>query len=203
MRHKSSDLMNSILEFVEKYILDNRHSPSTSEIAEALDSSKATVYRYLMAMNEKGIIRYDGKEIATEKTGKANNDMASIPIVGAISCGTPLLEEEHIEEYVSLPTSIFGKGEFFLLRANGESMVDAGIDHGDLVLIRKQSEAKEGQIVVALVNNENTLKRYFVDRENNCVRLHPENKTMKDIIVDNMKSCMIQGVAVNVIKTLD
>lgn len=199
MRHKSSELMNSILELVEKFILENRHSPSTTEIAEALDSSKATVYRYLMAMNENGMIRYDGKEIVTGKTSKANYEMASIPIVGAISCGIPLLEE-HIEEYVSLPTSIFGKGEFFLLRANGDSMIEAGIDHGDLVLICKQSEAKEGQIVVALVNNENTLKRYFVDRENNQVKLHPENSSMEDIIVP---SCEIQGVAVNVIKSLD
>ncbi len=203
MRHKSSELMNSILEFVENFILENRHSPSTSEIAEALDSSKATVYRYLMAMNENGMIQYDGKEIVTGKTSKARNEMASIPLVGAISCGIPLLEEEHIEEYVSLPTSIFGRGEFFLLKANGDSMIESGIDHGDLVLIRRQSEAKEGQIVVALVNNENTLKRYFVDRENNCIRLHPENRKMKDIIVDNKNSCMIQGVAVNVIKSLD
>ncbi len=203
MRHKSTDLMNSILEFVEKFILENRHSPSTSEIAEALDSSKATIYRYLMAMNESGMLIYDGKEIVTEKTSKVRYEMASIPLVGAVSCGIPLLEEEYIEEYVSLPTSIFGKGEFFLLKANGDSMIDAGIDHGDLVLIRRQSEAREGQIVVALVNNENTLKRYFVDRENNCIRLHPENKTMSDIIVDNMKNCMIQGVAVNVIKSLN
>ena len=79
-------------------------------------------------------------------------------------------------------------------------MIDAGIDDGDLVLIRKQSEAKEGQIVVALVGNENTLKRFFVDQEHDCIRLHPENKSMTDIIV---KTCMIQGVAVKVIKDLE
>ena len=78
-------------------------------------------------------------------------------------------------------------------------MIDAGIEPGDLVLIRKQEEAKEGDIVVALVDNENTLKRYFVDKENHQVRLHPENTTMKDILVDD---CKIQGVAVNVIKSL-
>ena len=88
----------------------------------------------------------------------------------------------------------------YFLRANGESMIDAGIDDGDLVLIRKQSGAKEGQIVVALVENENTLKRFYKDEENQCIRLHPENKKMTDIIVPN---CKIQGVAVKVIKSLE
>lgn len=86
-----------------------------------------------------------------------------------------------------------------MLRANGESMIDAGISTCDLVLVRKQSEAKDGDIVVALVENENTLKRYFVDTENKQIRLHPENKTMEDIIVPD---CKIQGVAVKVIKDL-
>lgn len=94
---------------------------------------------------------------------------------------------------------MFGKGTFFLLRANGESMIDAGISPGYLILVRKQSEAMDGDIVVALVGNENTLKRYFVDKENKQIRLHPENKTMKDIVVTG---CKIQGVAVNVIKNL-
>ena len=120
-------------------------------------------------------------------------------ILGAVSCGVPTLEEEYAEEYVSLPVSMFGNGTFFLLRANGESMIDAGISPGDLVLVRKQSEAMDGDIVVALVGNENTLKRYFVDKENQKIRLHPENKTMKDIIVSD---CEIQGVAVKVIKDL-
>ena len=94
---------------------------------------------------------------------------------------------------------MFGNGTFFLQRANGESMIDAGISPGDLVLVRKQAEAREGNRVVAGVGNENTLKRYFVDTENQKIRLHPENKTMKDIVVSD---CEIQGVAVKVIKDL-
>ncbi len=200
MQHRSKDLEKAIVAFSEEYYENNRHSPSASEIAKALDSSKPTVHRYLVAMASEGIIDYDGKVIVTEKMRKMTPGEEKIPLVGSISCGRPLLEEEHIEEYLTFSTSIFGKGDFFLLRANGDSMIDAGIDHGDLVLIRKQSDAKEGEIVVALTEEyNNTLKRYFVDRENNKVRLHPENKEMEDIVVD---SCMIQGVAVSVIKTL-
>lgn len=145
------------------------------------------------------MIIYNGQQISTEQTEKAQTEFTSVALLGAVSCGVPMLEEEYIEEFVSLPVSMFGKGIFFLLRAKGESMIDAGIATGDLVLVRKQSEAMDGDIVVALVANENTLKRYFVDKENKQIRLHPENKTMKDIIVSD---CKIQGVAVKVIKNL-
>lgn len=127
-------------------------------------------------------------------------ELTSVAVLGSISCGVPQLEEEYAEEFVTLPVSMFGKGEFYFLRANGNSMIEDGIDDGDLVLIRKQSEAKDGQIVVALVDNQNTLKRFFVDEKNHCIRLHPENKTMEDIIVPE---CVIQGVAVKVIKSLE
>lgn len=199
MRHKSSELMDSIQDFVERYYQTNRHSPSTTEIADAVGIARGTAYKYLVAMNENGMIRYDGQKISTDKTDKIRTDLTSVVLLGSVSCGVPTLEEEYAEEYVSLPQALFGKGTFYLLRANGESMIDAGIEPGDLVLIRKQEEAKEGDIVVALVDNENTLKRYFVDKENHKVRLHPENTTMKDILVDD---CKIQGVAVNVIKSL-
>ena len=146
------------------------------------------------------MIQYDGEHIVTDKTEKTDVELTSVAILGSISCGIPQLEEERAEGFVSLPVSMFGRGEFFFLRAKGESMIDAGIDDGDLVLIRKQSEATDGQIVVALVENENTLKRFYMDKENHCIRLHPENKEMKDIIV---ASCEIQGVAVKVIKSLE
>lgn len=115
-------------------------------------------------------------------------------LLGAVSCGVPTLEEEYIEEFVSLPVSMFSKGTFFLLRAKGESMIDVGISLGDLVLVIKQSEAMGSNIVAALVVNENTLKRYFVDKENKKIRLHPKNKSMKDFIVSDYK---IQGFVVS------
>lgn len=200
MRHKSTDRMMQIKDFVENYYKNNRHSPSTREIAEELGIVKSTAYKYLLAMNDLGMIEYDGESIITDKIEKVKVEMNSVAVLGSISCGVPLLEEEFAEEYVQLPVSMFGKGEFFFLRANGDSMIEAGIDHGDLVLIRKQSEAKDGQIVVALVDNRNTLKRFFVDEQKQCIRLHPENKTMEDILV---KDCQIQGVAVKVIKNLE
>lgn len=200
MRHKSNDRMMQIKDFVEKYYLTNRHSPSTREIAEELGIVKSTAYKYLIAMRNQGMIEYDGENVLTDKIEKANVELTSVAVLGSISCGVPQLEEEYAEEFVTLPVSMFGKGEFYFLRANGNSMIEAGIDDGDLVLIRKQSVAKDGQIVVALVDNQNTLKRFFVDEKKHCIRLHPENKTMEDIIVPE---CVIQGVAVKVIKSLE
>lgn len=199
MRHKSTELMDSIKAYVEEYYKNYRHSPSTTEIADAVGIARGTAYKYLVAMDENGMIRYDGQQISTEQTEKVQTEFTSVALLGAVSCGVPTLEEEYAQEYVSLPVSMFGKGTFFLLKANGDSMIEAGISSGDLVLVRKQSEAKEGDIVVALVGNENTLKRYFVDKENEKIILHPENKKMKDIIVS---SCEIQGVAIKVIKNL-
>ena len=166
MRHKSTELMNSIQEFAEQYYQTNRHSPSTTEIADAVGIARGTAYKYLLAMSDNGMIRNDGQQISTEQTEKVQTvqtEFTSVALLGAISCGVPTLEEEYIEEYVSLLASMLGKGTFFLLRAKGESMIEAGISPGDLVLVRKQSEAMDGDIVVALVANENTLKRYCVD----------------------------------------
>lgn len=163
MRHKSTELMGTIKAFVEEYYKNYRHSPSTTEIADAVGIARGTAYKYLVAMNENGMIRYDGQQISTEQTEKVQTEFTSVALLGAVSCGVPTLEEEYIEEYVSLLASMLGKGTFFLLRAKGESMIEAGISPGDLVLVRKQSEAMDGDIVVALVANENTLKRYFVD----------------------------------------
>lgn len=202
MRHKSTELMCTIKAFVEEYYKNYRHSPSTTEIANAVGIARGTAYKYLLAMSDNGMIRYDGQQISTEQTEKVQTEYTSVALLGAVSCGVPTLEEEYAEEYVSLPVSMFGNGSFFLLRAKGTSMIEAGINPGDLVLIRKQSEAKDGEIVVALVNNENTLKRLFVDSEQKCVRLHPENKSMEDIIVPEDENLQIQGVAVHVIKAL-
>ena len=191
--------MKEICEYAEQYYLQNGQSPSTTKIAEAVGVSRGTAYKYLVAMNDNGMIEYDGQDIQTPVTKKLNKDTSQTAIVGSVPCGSPQYEEENIEEYISLPTAIFGKGDFFILRASGQSMIEAGIDDGDLVVVKKQVEAKEGDIVVALVDNQNTLKRYFRDDENKKIILHPENKKMKDIIVDG---CCIQGVACHIIKEL-
>lgn len=199
MRSKSQELMDEILKFAEEYYLDNGYSPSTSTIAAELNISRATAYRYLVEMNDRGMVEYNGQEIHTAVTRKLNNEINRTAIVGSVPCGSPQYEEENIEEYISLPTAIFGKGDFFILRASGQSMVEAGIDDGDLVVVRKQNFADEGDIIVALVDNQNTLKRYYRDDERKKIVLHPENRRMQDILVDE---CYIQGVACHIIKAL-
>lgn len=199
MRRRNVELMNRIIEFTEQYYLENSSSPSVRTIADRFGIGVSTAYRYLLEMDERGLITYDGKRISNDRIEKLNSNSGVIraAVVGSIACGIPNLAEENVEEYVSLPRSMFGDGEFFILRANGESMIDAGIETGDLVVIRKQACAEDGQIVVALVEDEATLKRLY--RDKGKVRLHPENRAMDDIIVDD---CIIQGVAVKVIKDL-
>ena len=200
MRHRDPAIMDKIVKFVDAYYLENGRSPSTSEIGNEIGVSKSTACRYLQEMRKKKMIVYDGRFIETNLTSKATvGNKVNTYVLDSISCGTPLLEEENINEYVSLPESIFGQGEFMLLMANGDSMIDAGIDDGDMVVIRKQSTAEDGQIVAALIEGMNTLKTLYRDEEKHKVILHPENKALSDIIVDN---CMIQGVAINVIKSL-
>ena len=134
MRSKSPELMSEIKKYIEDYYLQNRQSPSTTKIAEAVGIARGTAYKYLVEMAEKNMIEYDGQEISTNVTRKYSGEQTQTPIVGSIPCGSPQYEEENIEEYVSLPTAIFGKGDFFILRASGQSMIEAGIDDGDLVV---------------------------------------------------------------------
>ena len=200
MRTRSKERMNQIESFVDEYTLEYRHSPSIQTIADKIGVSKSTAFYYLRDMTALGILEYDGKEIRTKRTSKTNMDMTGAAVLGSVSCGIPLLEEENVEEYVNLPKALFGSGTFYILRANGDSMTGAGIDDGDLVIVRKQEEAADGEIVVALIDDgTTTLKRLRCDRENGRVLLHPENASMQDIPVTN---CRIQGVAVNVIKKL-
>jgi len=197
MRSKSPELMNQIRRFAEQFYIDEGRSPSTSEIANGVGIARGTAYKYLVAMNEKGIISYNGREISTCLTEKIESTHSKAPICGSIPCGSPTEEIENIETIVSLPTAIFGTGELYILVASGDSMIGAGIENGDLVVINKQAVADEGDIVVALIDNESTLKRFYKDDENQCVILRAENKKYKDII---RPSCIIQGVAQHVIK---
>lgn len=199
MRSKSRELMKAICQYAEQYYLQTGISPSTTKIADAVGVSRGTAYKYLVAMNDNGMIEYDGKNIQTDVTRKLNTETSQTAIVGSVPCGSLQYEEENIEEYISLPTAIFGKGDFYILHASGNSMIDAGIDDGDLVVIRKQNYASDGDIVVALVENQNTLKTFYRDEQSRKIILHPENKSMDDIVVDD---CYIQGIACHVIKAL-
>lgn len=199
MRTKDKDKLREIVEFVEAYYEDYRGSPTTDKIAKRVGMSRSNVHRYLKELDARGEIKYLGRDgIVTDKIEKMSGGNLNVALVGSIACGTPTFAEENVEEYFSLPESLIGRGRFYLLRASGYSMINAGIDPCDLVLIREQSVADPGDIVVALCDEyEATLKRYYP--EDNGIRLHPENDDMEDIYVDN---CVIQGVAVKVLKNL-
>jgi repressor LexA len=198
MRSKDKTLMAAIEKFVSDYTDSNGISPTMQEVADGVGSSKATVQRYIAQLCEDGILDYSGYRTMTSTKTKAA--AIRVPVLGTIACGIPRFAEENIEEYVRLPVALFGKGNFFILRAYGDSMIEAGIDNGDLVLIRQQNYADEGQIVVALMEDEATLKRFYPEPKKHRIRLHPENSRMDDIYVDN---CEIQGVAVKVLKDLE
>ena len=205
MRSKSPELMDQISRFIGDYYREHHHAPTTRVIAEAVKVSPACAYNYLVAMNKKGILSYeDGVITNLPKIEKTETGYFSAPLVGSIRCGDPENEEEQVEMYVSLPEALFGKGEFYLLRAAGDSMIDAGIEEGDLVLIKKQSECAVGDIVVALdQNNENTLKIYGgVNTETDQAVLKYANEKQypgKRILVGKL---VVQGVAQHVIKEL-
>lgn len=199
MRTKDNALMESILAEIDDYYSQEGCSPSIREVAKTLDMSATTILRYLREMNERGMLEYDGKRIITEKISKSRNKTVNVPLIGSVSCGQPLLSEESVENYIRLPIDLLGSGEFFILRANGDSMVNAGIDDDDLVIVRKTTKASDGDIVVALVNNENTLKRLYRDERKRRIILRPENTDYEDIVVEN---CEIQGVAIKVLKDL-
>ena len=198
MRSKDKTLMAAIEKFVSDYTDSNGISPTMQEVADGVGSSKATVQRYIAQLCEDGILDYSGYRTMTSTKTKAA--AIRVPVLGTIACGIPKFAEENIEVYVRLPVALFGKGNFFILRAYGDSMIEAGIDNGDLVLIRQQNYADEGQIVVALMEDEATLKRFYPEPKKHRIRLHPENSRMDDIYVDN---CEIQGIAVKVLKDLE
>lgn len=191
--------MRRICSFIDEFYTETGSSPSTTKIAAAVSVSRGTAYRYLISMDEQGMISYDGGEIITQKIACLRSTQIAEVYTGSIPCGTPESVEATIDDYVSLPTSIFGSGEMYVLRTRGDSMIDAGIEDGDLVVVKKQNSAQIGDIVVALHNNENTLKTLWFNKETKRYILHPENKSMEDIEVDNL---MIQGVAKYIIKSL-
>lgn len=196
MRQKNPKYMKEIEAFVDDFYSKHHKTPSCREIAENTTLQRSAVQKYLTAMNDQGMIKYDGRTIRTRRMQSYAPDTTSVGVIGTIACGPLSMEEEAVEQYVDLPTSLFGSGDFFILHASGDSMTGAGIDNGDLVLIRKQEEAHNGDIVVAYIEGEgNTLKRF--KRYGRTVFLHPENPKYTDI---PMKNCKIQGVAVWIFK---
>lgn len=196
MRTLNEETLNRIEEFVKKYQQEYCLSPSYRQIQHALKmSSLNLVQRYVLALERSGRIRRTNLGNIEVPERLKPSEPTYIPLVGQIACGQPTLAEENIEETFAFPKTLFGSGKLFMLRAFGDSMIDAGIRQGDLLVLRQQNCAEDGEIVVALVDGKNTLKRFY--KRGNKLVLHPENKTMKDIIVDE---CEIQGVLVSCIK---
>ncbi len=200
MRSKNPKFFEIILKCINDYKAEFGSSPTVAEISKITGMSQTNVYRYIVDMRERNIIECSGhRNIITEESKREQTKMIRVPVLGRVSCGIPKFAEENIEEYVRLPISLFGQGKFFILRANGDSMIEAGIVDGDLVLMREQNTAEPGQIVSALIEDEATLKRFYPEPDNKRIRLHPENSALEDIYV---KDCIVQGVAVKVIKDL-
>lgn len=205
MRSKSTELMEQISNYIGDYYRQHHSTPTTREIASAVGLSPAAGYKYLVEMDKRGMLSYENGEITNlPKISKTPTGYFSAPLVGSIRCGDPEREEAEVEMYVSLPEALFGKGEFYLLRAAGDSMEDEDICDGDLVLIRKQPDCEVGDIVVALdENGENTLKVYGgIDKRTKKVILKYANETIypgKRILVSELT---VQGVAKHVIKAL-
>lgn len=205
MRLKDPNKFELVERFINSYKNKNGKAPSTYEIADGTRLSKTTVIRYLKWMKEDGRIEYDGaRGFMTQQDKKSSRRVPCIPVVGDIACGLPILAEENIEEYVDLPQSWVGSGQFFALHASGESMKNIGINSGDIVIIRQQNTAEAGQVVVALVDdNTATLKRYYPRPEEQIVELRPENDDYDTQVIDlKERSFAIQGIAVKVLKDL-
>ena len=202
MRSKNPELMKQIQDFVNQFVLDASRTPSVDEIAKGLSISKGTAHNYLKEMNERQMISYQNGELRNRITDNCSWENVSMPISGVIPCGTPEQQVEDVEEYVFMPRALVGAGDFFILRASGDSMIDAGIESGDLVVIRRQLEASPGQIVAALVDGGSTLKRLEYNEEDERYYLQPENQGMNyEPIYSNDIS--IQGVAIRVMKSLE
>lgn len=197
MRTLNQKTLCQMEKYIKEYQAENGRSPSYRNIMHGIGmSSLNLVQRYVLALENEGRIQRTrlGNIELPSRFDKGETTIA--PLIGAIACGEPSFEVEHIEDSFELPRSLFGGGKLFMLHASGNSMIEAGINDGDLIVLRKQDYADDGDIVVALTNGENTLKRLY--HRNGKTVLHPENKTMKDIIVG---SCEIQGVLVGCIKT--
>jgi repressor LexA len=176
-----------IYDFIRKYSLTNGYPPTVRDIGKAVGlASSSTVHAHLANLEKLGLLRRDpSKPRAIEMLDKAADALKSVvrpnglPLVGSVAAGQPILAEENIEEYIPVPDVIGGDTGEYILRVRGDSMIKAGILEGDFVVVRPQDTATDGEIVVALVGEEATVKRYF--REEDHVRLQPENDALEPI----------------------
>lgn len=179
-----------ILEYIKEEILKKGYPPAVREICEAVHlKSTSSVHSHLETLEKNGYIRRDPTkpraiEIMDDSFQMVRHEMASIPIIGTVAAGLPILAEQNIEGYFPIPTEMVPAGESFVLKVKGDSMVNVGIFDGDSIFVNACSTAQNGDTVVALVDDSATVKTFY--KEDGHFRLQPENDTMDPIIVDNV-----------------
>lgn len=202
----------AVLDCIEECIREKGYGPTVREVCQSLGlSSPSTVHVHLKALEGKGLIKRDplkSRSIAltyplneTEELTNVVNPsfsrVVNVPLVGNVAAGSPILAEENITDTITLPTDIVGDSPSFLLSVRGESMIEAGINDGDYVVVKEQPVANNGDIVVALIDDGATVKRFY--RETDHIRLQPENSSMEPIIT---RDCSIAGKVVAVFRRL-
>lgn len=191
---KISDKQREILEYIKKEILQRGYPPAVREICEAVHlKSTSSVHSHLETLEKNGYIRRDPTkpraiEILDDEFNLSRREVVNVPIIGQVAAGEPILAEQNIREYFPIPVEYMPNSESFMLKVKGESMINAGILNGDTVLVKRQSTADDGDMVVALVDDSATVKTFY--KEDGHYRLQPENDTMSPIIVDD---CEILG----------
>lgn len=182
---RSNEKYNTVYEFIKKYITENGYSPSVREIcADCGIKSTATAYQYINKLNEQGLIKKAGNKKRAVSLKKSGGQSVSVPLVGTVAAGQPIFADENYEGYYSLPTEFFGSDDMFMLTVKGDSMIKIGMFDGDKIIVKKQNTADNGDIVVALVDDSATVKRFY--RRDGKFILHPENDSMSDFVFDDV-----------------
>lgn len=187
---KISAKQQEILEYIKEEILHKGYPPAVREICEAVHlRSTSSVHAHLETLENKGYIRRDATkpraiEIVDDQFNLTRRELVNVPIVGQVAAGQPILAEENIEDYFPIPAGMMPNKESFILKVKGESMINAGILDGDLILVQQQTTAENGDKVVALIDDSATVKTYY--KEDGHYRLQPENDYMDPIIVDEV-----------------
>ena len=194
MAGKITQKQLEILEYIKQEILDRGYPPAVREICEAVDlKSTSSVHAHLSTLEKNGYIRRDPTkpraiEICDDNFQMVRTEMASLPVIGTVAAGQPILAEENIESYFPVPAEILPQGESFILKVKGDSMINVGIYSGDQIFVQSCNTARNGDTVVALIDDSATVKTFY--KENGHIRLQPENDSMEPIIVED---CQILG----------
>lgn len=191
------DKTQEVYEFIEKFIFDNNYPPTIREIGEKLklDSTSSVVYHLKKLEGMGKISRSENKNRAIELTDKPTINSVTLPVVGEIAAGQPILAEENWMDKIVINENFFSGSNLFVLKVKGDSMIDIGIYDGDFVVISKQSVSNNGEIMACLIDNEATVKRFY--KENGYFRLQPENSSMSPIYTDHVE---ILGKVVGLIR---